>query len=144
MKCLTVHQPWAALLMLGARLDHVRDWMPAFRGRLAVHAARRFAPEDQLLCEREPIRSILRQAGLSRLDLPRGAILGTAHLSEVIPRAVFERERLPLFEPAAVPGDGQYVWHFTDPVRLPRPVPWRGQLGLFQVRAALLDVAEVA
>ena len=41
MKALTVMQPWAQLLILGATRYDIRCWKTKHRGPLLIHAARR-------------------------------------------------------------------------------------------------------
>src|SRR5437660_590025 len=88
MKSITVTQPWATLIVLGAKRHETRTWRTRHRGALAIHAAGHF-PEDQHdLCRQEPFRSILRKAGYSSwFDLPTGAVLGTVQLTACVPVA---------------------------------------------------------
>lgn len=41
MKALTLHQPWASLIALGVKTVETRSWSTAYRGPLAIHAAKR-------------------------------------------------------------------------------------------------------
>lgn len=41
MICLTMHQPWASLLVHGIKRVEGRGWNTDFRGRLWIHAGRR-------------------------------------------------------------------------------------------------------
>lgn len=40
MKALTVHQPWATLIAIGAKRLETRSWSTSYRGPLAIHAAK--------------------------------------------------------------------------------------------------------
>ena len=42
MICLTMHQPWASLLVYGIKRAEGRGWNTDFRGRLWIHAGRSF------------------------------------------------------------------------------------------------------
>lgn len=44
MKALTLTQPWATLVATGAKLIETRSWYTAYRGPLAIHAARTIPP----------------------------------------------------------------------------------------------------
>ncbi len=59
MKALTLTQPWATLVAIGAKKIETRSWPTNYRGPLAIHAAKRFPEEAQHLCFREPFRKIL-------------------------------------------------------------------------------------
>ena len=41
MKALSLWQPWAALMAVGAKRIETRHWSTAYRGELAIHAAKR-------------------------------------------------------------------------------------------------------
>ena len=41
MKAITIWQPWAFLLAMGAKQYETRSWETAYRGPIAIHAAKR-------------------------------------------------------------------------------------------------------
>ncbi len=130
MKVLSVAQPYATLLVLGAKRLETRPWQTAHRGPLAVHAAR-------ALCRQEPFRSLLRAGGVADWsDLPRGAVVGAVELTG----CVRVEDLPPPEEPEASLGDfapGRWVWHVRRALRLPQPLPARGRLGLFDADLSL-------
>lgn len=135
MKCLSVIQPWATLIVLGAKRFETRPWRTSHRGRLAIHACRNFPEESRVKCLWEPFRSVLRQAGFCHpADLPRGAVIGTVDLfgcakAEDILRDLTE-------SPEADFGDygsGRWAWRLANPVALATPLRFCGRLGLFDV-----------
>ena len=46
MKCLTVRQPFAALIVAGLKTIECRGWQPRFRGPLLIHAGLGTLPLD--------------------------------------------------------------------------------------------------
>jgi hypothetical protein len=44
MKALTLWQPWATLVAIGAKKVETRCWSKKYRGELAIHAAARIPP----------------------------------------------------------------------------------------------------
>lgn len=46
MKALTLHQPWASLVAIGAKRIETRSWSTDYRGPLAIHAGKRRPPMD--------------------------------------------------------------------------------------------------
>src|SRR5579884_2404480 len=83
MKALSLFQPWASLVILGAKRYETRGWQTLYRGPLVIHACRRFPEELRGLCGREPFRRVFRGAGFaSWFDLPLGALLGTVELTD--------------------------------------------------------------
>jgi activating signal cointegrator 1 len=72
MKALSLWQPWATLVAIGAKRLETRGYWPyAYRGDLAIHAARRWTQELRALCESEPFRSLLTAEALKHWpDIP--------------------------------------------------------------------------
>jgi hypothetical protein len=132
-KALSVLQPWATLILLGAKRLETRPWRTAHRGPLAIHAGRRLLPAGRALAAREPWRTILREASYASCDeLPRGAVLGSVELVDCL--AVEDLPPDALSESDLALGDfrpGRWVWQLCHPVRLDYPFPAVGRLGLF-------------
>lgn len=136
MKCLSLINPWAALVLLGAKRYETRSWQTDYRGLLAIHASRTFPESARNLCLQEPFRSVLREGGFKQsADLRGGVILGTVELIECRP----VREVLARLPPGAVEiafGDyraGRWAWQLARPVLFTNPLPYSGRLGLFDV-----------
>jgi hypothetical protein len=118
MKVLTILQPWASLIVHGCRPSDYRSWQTAYRGPLAIHAGRRFEPQQRRQCGTLPIERLLNAAGIRRVsDLPLGAIVGVVTLVD------------------CVPTDDGFAWRLADPVALPAPVPCLRQPGLGELPA---------
>ena len=135
MKALTLQQPWATLVAIGAKRVETRSWSTNYRGPLAIHAAATIAMGDFVLwklCMSEPFLAALKAAGITDLtDLPRGVILATASLSHVQKIYIANRPNLP----ELAFGDytsGRFAWYLDKVATLPEPVPARGALGLWE------------
>src|SRR5574343_1234835 len=63
MKAITLHQPWATLVAIGAKRIETRSWSTNYRGPIAIHAAKGFPKDAQALCYTEPFRTALKQNG---------------------------------------------------------------------------------
>jgi hypothetical protein len=135
MKCLTLYQPYATLIMLGAKQIETRSWTTRYRGRLGIHAGMSFHAATRLLCREEPFCSTLAQAGYHSLDdLPRGVLLGSVELVDVI-----QMSKLP----EGVPDSREikfgfyfperYAWILRNPTPLVVPLPMKGQRSLYDV-----------
>ncbi len=131
MKTLSLQQPWAMLVVLGAKRYETRSWQTSYRGPLAIHASSRLLPDALALCAAEPFRSLFRQAGYpDGRGLPTGAVVGVVDLLDC--RRVEEVRDLDAVERAV--GDfrpGRWAWRLARPRRLLFPVPYRGRLGVF-------------
>ena|SRR3990167_3098615 len=143
MKALSLTQPWATLVAIGAKKYETRSWSTKYRGPLYIHAAKRFPVSMEMLAlYHEPFKSAL--GGLA-LRLPRGAIIAVADLTGCFktppdgwpmhPHGGFG-DGLPQSPQERAFGDyspGRYAWHLENVRALPEPIPWKGQLGLFNM-----------
>jgi len=134
-KALTVTQPWATLIAVGAKHAETRSSAAGYRGPLAIHATHRFPARARELCETDPFRLALDQAGITGpAALPCGMVEATCRLAAVHPTST----PLPVAWPAGCHevvfgnyGPGRYAWLLTDVTPLTRPVPAHGALGLW-------------
>ncbi len=131
MKTLSLQQPWATLVILGAKRYETRGWQTRHRGSLAIHASSRFEPAARALCRAEPFRTLLQQAGhLDCTTLPTGVVLGVVQLL-----ACYNVEALRALDAVEQAlGDfraGRWAWELAQPYRLLAPISCRGRLGIF-------------
>jgi len=143
MKCFTILQPWASLLFSGAKRFETRSWLTNHRGLLAIHAGRKFPEAARALCQTEPFRLALREAGFrDSADLPRGVVLGYVELVGCYPTEDLTAHRIvPVNSAEWVFGDyrpGRWAWGCRWPVRLAILFPFPGWRGLFDVPDQLL------
>jgi len=149
MKAITIHQPWASLLITGAKRYETRCWVTRYRGELAIHAGRRKTPG---LHEKD-IQVVLRGLGITATDphmskkvldaLPRGAIIAVATLvdcHEMYIRADGAICIAPQGVETVITGDerafglwrpGCYAWELADIQMLSVPCPALGQQRLW-------------
>lgn len=132
MKAITLTQPFASLVAIGAKRIETRSWATEFRGPLAIHAAKSFPKWARMTCCWEPFRSALAQAGITDPgQLPVGAVIAVCtlvRLQRIKPQELPE-------EPERSFGDyrpGRYAWILRDVKPVTPPVPARGALGLWE------------
>ena len=155
MKAISLWQPWATALFLrevdGSRIkpDETRGWPIAYRGPIAIHAAKAEAVKgldyDPALDE-----ILFRLCGRRTGDLPRGCILGRGQLV-TCEKTIKVR---PMRSPAQTlwgdyseyDGNGRrrFAWRINDLELLPVPIPWRGQQGLFDVPDSIFAAVPAA
>jgi hypothetical protein len=137
MKALSLIQPYATLVLAGAKRYETRSWSTTHRGLLAIHASRTVPLGIQHACAEEPFRSALRAAGYeSTVELPRGVLLGTVELLDVIRADRLDQTQLSAEELAFGDfGPGRYAWLLANPQLLAVPVALQGQRGLFKIEA---------
>ena len=72
MKAITLTQPWATLVAIGAKQIETRGWRTSYRGKLAIHAAAGYgkggARAHKALCGTEPFCSVLNAACKAHYD----------------------------------------------------------------------------
>lgn len=139
-KCLTLYQPWASLVALGAKSIDTRSWRTWYRGPLLIHAARAFPKSARDLCQQEPFAVVFIQAGYTNpmsglVDpgcLPLGVILAVCNLKHCV-RIGTPGIKLPPSEPERSFGDytpGRYAWMLSDVQPLPEPIAAHGSMGM--------------
>lgn len=135
MKALTLTQPWATLVAIGAKRIETRSWSTAYRGPLAIHAAKGMPREAIGFCFTPLFTDALLRAGyrFPRRDLPFGAVVaivrlvGTRRTEDVAPQLAGTKE--------LTFGDytpGRYAWFFEYDGPLALPVAATGHLGLWE------------
>lgn len=122
MKALSIHQPWAELILQGRKSIELRTWRTNYRGRFAIHAGQTVEEEACIAYGLDPARVV------------RGALVGTVQLADILRLdeaawAVLRDQHLSLRD---FPGP-MFGWRLADPQRLPRPIPLRGRMSLFNV-----------
>lgn len=148
MRCITLTQPWATLVAIGAKKIETRSWLTSYRGPLAIHAAKGLGPVGgklglMNLCRTEPFRSVLVGAGyLGTPALPLGAIVAVCELGAIIPVESVPREGdrdtlqgWTLTDQERAFGDytpGRYAWLLADVKMLAEPIPCKGALSLWE------------
>lgn len=132
MKALSLTQPYATLVAIGAKCWETRSWKTDFRGQLAIHAAKTFPREARALCQTEPFKRVLMVAGYRAItELPLGAILATCTLTDCVPT---ERIVASLSAQERAFGDftaGRWAWQLEDVQLLPEPIEAKGALSLW-------------
>lgn len=133
MKVLSLTQPWASLVCLGAKRFETRSWESWYRGPLLIHASKSYPRWAKEAAEEEPFYSALRPNGVhSAPELVCGCIIGQVRLS-ACRRTELYRAKLSDMEFAFGDyADGRWMWKLDDAAFLPKPIPAKGALGLWE------------
>lgn len=132
MKALTLTQPWATLVAIGAKRIETRSWSSAYRGPLAIHAAKAFPPDARDALCYPTFRKALRDEPLT---LPTACVLATCTLVDIV-RTEHVATRYPeLCTPQELEFGNydpfRFAWVLSDMTRLKKPIPARGALSLW-------------
>ena len=149
MKALTLTQPWATLVAIGAKKIETRSWSTRYRGPLAIHAAKGFLQRDVTgFWEDEPFRSALRPFGCwTYPNLMAGSVLATCQLvccvrvEEVTnPHGPWLGSFTDQERAFGNYSPGRWAWILEDVKPLPAPIPAKGALGLWEWLKPALEV----
>jgi activating signal cointegrator 1 len=145
MKALTLYQPWATLVAIGAKKIETRSWRTNYRGPLAIHAGKNISQLP--ICCTEPFLTILKQAGYLWANgdwvspLPKGCILATCDLVDCV---LMDEKFLsdPVYSlgwsvshPETAFGYfklGRYAWMLDNVKIPPKPIQAKGAIGLWE------------
>lgn len=151
MRAISLYQPWASAIALGAKTIETRSWATKYRGPLAIHAAKRCNKSELIhlsCCSnwRGAFWKTFRGNRTNFLGLPFGAIVATCELVDCRPTESFtngemDRKRYPP-EPTNPDfwtergiGDfspGRFGWVLANIKALSEPIPCKGMQGLFE------------
>lgn len=150
MKCISLWQPWATLIAIGAKKIETRSWKPPMeRGvpfRLAIHAAKKWNGELEDLCYSRPFCGALRANEcdsdarmIDRVKAARGHIVATCYLAgwdhtESMAFPITDKERaFGDYSPM------RFAWYLEEVKALETPIPFIGKQGIFDVPDSLFQ-----
>lgn len=140
MKCISVMDPWASLLSVGAKAYETRGWEPprsVIGQRIAIQASK--GQDGLRLMAGDPglqrvVWDALRPISSDGACFAPGCVIAVATLALVIPTdGIVGAEVLPEEKALGDWSPGRFAWRLTDPFRLRQPLPIRGKLGLFDL-----------
>ncbi len=143
-KGLTVKQPYAQLLAIGAKQYETRSKSTRYRGPVVIHAGKDQLQYNVVMQDteitydwawwhtrRDAIYAAAHAAGLLG-PVPFGAIIAYAEIVGCYPvdeiANVTEREKM-----FGDWSEGRYAWEIQHAVMIEQPIAYRGQLGLWNV-----------
>jgi hypothetical protein len=158
MKVISLLQPWATLVVIGAKKIETRSWNTKYRGELLIHASKNYEKGRSIAME-PPFRQYMPSIGKKPKGynegagfydwnaLPFGAIIGKVNLVDTckttdiilmkecnIPIKVNGNNIPDEWEKEIAFGDyskGRYGWLFSDPVQFAVPISAKGSLSLW-------------
>lgn len=128
MKAITLWQPWATLIALGEKPYETRSWPTSYRGKIAIHASKKWDDEIIGYVMDWRVQQIMQIYRLrSYADMPLGAIVCIGDLTDCIPTSLVPRneQRFGDFTP------GRFAWKIEHVKTLLNPIEIRGKQGLW-------------
>lgn len=129
-KAITLWQPWASLVISGAKHYETRSWNTNHRGLLAIHAAK--ARVSTEIFYSEPFSTLLKAAGIrTPNNMPLGSILGFVTLRHTCHTEQIRETLVPTQIHLGDYSNDRYAWHLSYPIHFPNPIPISGRQGLW-------------
>ncbi|KAF7145781.1 hypothetical protein RHSIM_Rhsim04G0183700 [Rhododendron simsii] len=142
--CLTMHQPWASLLVYGIKRIEGRSWPSPIRGRLWIHAASKVPDPATIKAMEDFYRAIYAVNGITDLKFPEHypisrllgcvEVVGCVTLDELV-----SWEELP--EGVRLEGQTDYCWLCEQPQKLIVPFEMRGYQGVYNLEKKVYEAA---
>lgn len=150
MRAISLWQPWASAIPAGLKTIETRSWSTAYRGPIAIHAAKRWTwQEKQFWMDRVPraarptASDAFRALGIVNAeDLPLGCIVATCEVYDCVSTNDDPQTRCPEY-PVALSdhewgnfGPNRFAWFLRNIKPLAKPCPCIGRQGFFEWEAA--------
>lgn len=152
MKCLTIQEPWASAVYLGHKEIETRSWPTKYRGPLLIHAG---ASRDNLPYKRDGFPGPFSNNWGGKLamdamnlpldyEFPLGCIICKVELYDCKPTEEIRNHQLTLgISPVEIKlgnyENGRYGFMLRDVHWLKEPIPFKGQLSIYDVPDALVE-----
>lgn len=152
MRALSLWQPWASLMAIGAKKIETRHWSTEYRGEIAIDAAKKWNLDLRDITLTNPFYQELLKGSPNKapyevLDLPKGCIVAVGELVDCVHtdgmyNSMKHRLAHVMTSTEEDFGDyspGRFGWVFRNVRRLATPIPYRGQQGLWTLESAIVE-----
>lgn len=119
MKCLTIKQPWASLIVEGYKNYEFRTWKTKYRGKIYIHAGLSIEKEN------------LSRFSNYNLDYITGAIIGEAEIVDCIFVTDEFKKKLLLENKEVYKNSSGYAFVLKNIKKYNEPIDCKGMLGFW-------------
>ena len=133
MKCLSVSQPFADLIINGKKTIELRAWNTKYRGEFLVHSPLKIRKED------------CRRLRINPKNLVKGAIIGKVEIYDVkkyISKSELKKDYIKHLASKKFQGS-KYGFCLKNPKAFAIPIPIKGKLGFFDVKPPRRKKSEI-
>jgi len=125
--CLSMHQPYASLLIAGIKIHEGRTWYSSHRGRLWIAAASKTPATEDISMMENRYRVLLNENIKFPDNYPTGCLLGCVTVTDVLPQEEYRR--------IYPEGDSEspYVFICQDFYELPLKFPMQGKHKIYKL-----------
>ncbi|XP_024935817.1 activating signal cointegrator 1 isoform X2 [Cephus cinctus] len=125
--CLSMHQPYASLLVAGIKVHEGRSWYSAHRGRLWIAAATKVPNKEEISALEHRYRVLLGDSIKFPNNYPTGCLLGYVNVVDVLPQEEYRR-----VHPEG-DTDSPFVFICEDCKQLPIKFPMQGKHKIYKL-----------
>ena len=135
--CLSMHQPWASLLVLGIKRVEGRTWYTPHRGRLWIAAAAKQPTEQEIAAVKGMYRALYGDGNVTFPKLyPASCLLGCVDLVDCLAQEDYKEEFL------EGESESPYVFVCENPQQLAVKFPVKGQHKIWKLDPAIHKAAK--
>eukprot|EP00124_Ichthyophonus_hoferi_P001078 Ihof_evm18s49 gene=Ihof_evmTU18s49 len=114
--CLSMHQPWASLLVAGLKTVEGRVWYTPHRGRLWIAAAAHVPSVEEIAAVEQQYKLLYKDPNMTFPDYPTGCLLGAVDVVDCLAREDYLEK---FQDKAAEESNSPYVFVCERPEMLP-------------------------
>ncbi|XP_062534457.1 activating signal cointegrator 1-like [Armigeres subalbatus] len=134
--CISMHQPWASLLVAGIKRHEGRTWYSSHRGRLWIASTAKPVDMECVKQMENFYRVLYNDDGIEfPSQYPSGCLLGCVSVQDVLPQEEY-RKQYPDGE-----SESPFVFVCTDPQELPIRFPVKGQHKIYNLDTKIHQAA---
>lgn len=134
-RCLSMHQPWASLLVSGIKRHEGRTWYTSHRGRLWIAATAKVPTREEIKEQENTYRVLLGDHIKFPETYPVGCLLGCVTVTNCLPQEEY-RELYPEGE-----SESPFVFICEDPQELPVRFPIKGKHKIYHLDPKIHEAA---
>ena len=137
--CLSMHQPWASLLVSGIKRVEGRSWYSAHRGRLWIASTSQKVEKEEIEQWEQSYRNLNPGEDLQFPDnYPVGALLGCVNVIDCLSNEEYFKQ----YSDAKDESSSQYLFVCEDPLELALKLPMRGQHKIYKLEPHIHTAAK--
>ncbi|XP_025078009.1 activating signal cointegrator 1-like isoform X2 [Pomacea canaliculata] len=134
--CLSMHQPWASLLVAGIKMHEGRSWYTAHRGRLWIASTAKFPSSQEITDMENHYQNLYNQEEEFPKDYPVGCLLGCVDVVDCLSQEEY-RKKFPEGESTS-----PYVFICENPQELVIKFPMKGKHKIYKLESSVLQAAK--
>jgi hypothetical protein len=130
-KALSLLEPWASLIKEKVKHIETRSWATKYRGELYIHASKRKLTKNNLIEYKEQLDLLKDKEFKYGYIIAKCKLIDCKYMTDELIEEVKRNHNEYICGEYKV---GRYAWMIKDVEILEKPIPAKGQLGLWEFR----------